>query len=1068
MKHKIVFLQLLAFLLLYGTTALAQSGTVTGTVRDAQTGETLSYLTVNLMGTTLMATTDENGFYSIRVNNLSTDKLIFSYVGYETQTIVVNSQRALDVQMVQGAVQLDELVVIGYGVQKKSHLTGAISKFQDERLNDIPVSTVEQALQGKIAGVSVQNTTSEAGVAPQVRVRGMGSISASSAPLIVVDGIPVPDGLNSVNAADIASIEVLKDAASAAIYGSRAANGVIMVTTKSGQPTAPKYTVSASTGFKGLLRTYDMMSNKEYAELLYYEASLREQDPLWTGNTNRITDNERVQYIVATQMFGGTYDWQKAALRDVATIQNYQLSVSGGTKELRYYLSGNYVADQGIMQHSYYNKLTFRAKIDANLSKYVKIGANIAPSYSIRERPGSNFTDFTRWIPDVQPWHNEVTAAFTGKKVGDWVVNADFRDKHYIGYLPDGTLFDKVVSNPYSSNNMNPKSVLEKIERLQNDYRLSGSAYINVEPMKDLVLRSTINTYTTYSENTDQRKEGATAAANPSISYYSNKLYVNILSETTLNYTKQFGRHEINGMVGFSFDKATTKTAGIYGEDFPLEGIFTLNAATAIKQYDAGGNLATYTEIDADKILISYFGRINYSYADRYLASVSLRTDGSSRFGPDNHWGWFPSLSVGWRLSEEDFLKSADWISQLKLRGSVGVTGNDNIPAYAYTDLLYGANYILGTGNGSVTPGLAPNGNSLGNRFISWEQTLEWNYGLDLSLWKDRAGLTVDYYYAITDQLLLQQSAMAISGYERYWNNIGRVRNLGMEFELHGYIFDSKDFKWRMSGNLSFNRNKLIDLGGEPYQFNYGERSEVFAAFLGAPCIQYYGYKTDGIWRSQAEIDAWYAAGNTAAAEVAIAPGGLKVVDTNNDGVLDMNDRVAMGSPFPDFTWGLTNTFKYKDFDLNILIQGVQGGQVINGDIYYNEFKRYERNYVKGRWVSPSYPMDGKPYHQEGMNADARIMLTDYCVQDGSYISFRDVTLGYTLPKKLADKIHLRGLRAYVAAQNLFYIFASGYTALNPEALTTSSAYSSPLMSGYQRGAFPIQRTISLGLEINF
>jgi TonB-linked SusC/RagA family outer membrane protein len=1066
MKQKIVFLQLLAFLLMCGTTAFAQSGTVTGTVSDAQTGEPLPYLNVNLMGTTVMATTDANGFYSIRVNNLSTDKLIFSYIGYETQTIVVNSQRALNVQMAQGAVQLDELVVIGYGVQKKSHLTGAISKFQDERMSDIPVSTVEQALQGKIAGVSVQNTTSEVGFAPQIRVRGMGSISASSAPLIVVDGIPVPDGLNSVNAADIASIEVLKDAASAAIYGSRAANGVIMVTTKSGQPAAPKYTVTASTGFKGLLRTYDIMTSREYTELLYAEAALRVQDPLWTGNTNLITDNERVQYIVATQMYGEDYDWQKAALRDVATIQNYLLSVSGGTKELRYYVSGNYIADQGIMQHSSYDKLTFRAKLDATLSKYVKIGANIAPSYSVRERPGSNFTDFTRWIPGAQPWHNEVTAAFTGKRAGDWMLNADFRDKRYIGVLPDGVLFDKIVSNPYSSNNMNPKSVLEKIERMQNDYRLSSSAYINIEPIKDLVFRSTINAYVTYAETTDRRKEGANAATDPSKSYYSNKLYVDILSETTLNYTKQFGRHELSGMLGFSYNKATTKTAGVYGEDFPLEGIFTLNAATTIKQYDTGGNLATYTEIDADKILISYLGRINYSYADRYLASVSLRTDGSSRFGPESHWGWFPSVSVGWRMSEEDFLKSADWLSQLKLRGSFGVTGNDNIPAYAYTDLLYSANYILGTGTGSITPGLAPNGKSLGNRKISWEQTFEWNYGLDLSLWKDRAGLTVDYYYGVTDMLLLEQSVMAISGYERYWNNIGRVRNLGMEFELHGYIFDSKDFKWRVAGNLSFNRNKLIDLGGEFYQFNYGERTEVFAAFLGSPCIQYYGYKTNGVWMSDEEIAAWYAAGNTASSEVTIAAGGLKVVDTNKDGVLDMNDRVPLGSPFPDFTWGLTNTFKYKDFDLNILVQGVQGVQLINGDIYYNEFRRYERNYVKGRWISPANPGSGKPYYLNGMNNN--IMLTDYCIEDGSYIAFRDVTLGYTLPKKIADKIYLKGLRAYVAAQNLFYIYASGYSGLNPEALTTSSTYASPLMSGYQRGAFPIQRTISLGLQINF
>jgi TonB-linked SusC/RagA family outer membrane protein len=1064
MKQKIFLWPVFVLMLLWSIAAHAQPAMVTGTVSDAQTGEPLIYVSINVVGTTINVSTDENGVYTIQVNDAAKDQLNFSFIGYDTQTLPINGRTIVNVQLAQGAVMLDELVVVGYGVQKKSHLTGAISKFKDEKLSEIPVSSIEQALQGKIPGVSIQSTTSEVGVSPQIRVRGMGSISASSSPLVVVDGVPMPDGMNSLSASDIESLEVLKDAASAAIYGSRAANGVIMVTTKSGQPAKAKYSISASVGVKTLMRTYDIMTMPEYMDLLYRESALRASDPLWTdAKTNLASDAEKATYIIATQMYGEDLDWQKEGLRDIATIQNYQMSVSGGTKEVRYYLSGNYMADEGIMQHNEYNKLSFRAKLDANLGKYVKVGANVAPSYSYRERPGNNFTDFTRWFPGFQPRHNEITAAFTGKPVGSWAQMAHFAGKRYIGVLPDGEFFDKAAT-PSSSSNQNPKSVMENINRFQNDYRMSTSAYLQIEPIKDLIFRTNISNYVTYTENNEFRKTSANREGDVNKGYYTNKLYVDILSETTLNYTKEFGRHEVGGMIGFTYDRAIIKTAGIAGTNFPSDDIKTINAATEIL-IEENGVRRTYTLHDAPRILVSYFGRLNYSFADKYLASASLRTDGSSSFGPDNRWGWFPSVSLGWRLSEEPFMKSIDWISQLKLRGSWGVTGNDDIPAYSYTDLLLDANYILGNGTGKVVPGLAPNDGTLGNRSISWEQTYEYNAGVDFSVLNDRAGLTIDYYYAITDKLLLEQSAMAISGYDQYWNNIGRVRNLGVEIELHGHVFSTDDFKWELSYNMAFNKNKLIDLGGEPYQFNYGERSEVYAAFLGSSTIQYYGYKTNGVWISQQEIDAWRAAGGKNASEVIVAPGGLKVVDTNGDGELTADDRVPIGSPFPDFTYGLTNTFRYKDFDLTILFQGVYGVDVINGDINYNEFKKYEKDYVKDRWVSPSYPGDGKtPYFTNGMN----VMLTDYVVEDGSYTALRDLTLGYTLPKKIAEKFHLRGLRAYFSAQNLLYFYAKGYRGLNPEARNTSSPYNSPLYDGYQRGAFPIQRTFSLGLEITF
>ncbi|NDV77712.1 SusC/RagA family TonB-linked outer membrane protein [Dysgonomonas sp. 511] len=517
-------------------------------------------------------------------------------------------------------------------------------------------------------------------------------------------------------------------------------------------------------------------------------------------------------------------------------------------------------------------------------------------------------------------------------------------------------------------------------------------------------------------------------------------------------------KHDISGLIGFSAQRTTIKTAGILGVDFPSDMIQTLNQSSTIMIYDENQNRATGTWRKASS-MASVFSRFSYSYEDRYLLSASLRTDGSSKFGKNNQWAWFPSVSLGWRVSEESFVKdNAKWMSQLKLRASYGVTGTDNIDSYANVNLLQSANYILGEGNGSVVTGIANNSSVLGNSDLRWEQTNEYNYGLDLSVLNNRIGLTVDYYYSKTKSLLFKRPINSVSGYQEKWTNLGQVRNKGIEIELTTYNIQNKNFKWNTSFNISANKNKVLDLGGPSDLKFYGERNEMYVTQVGAPSIQFWGYKTVGVWTSAEEVKANPHAETDAA-------GGLRVQNTNGDNVIDENDMVVLGDPFPDYTWGITNTLRYKDFDFSFLFQGVQGVDVWNGDEYYNETRKWNRNYVTNRWINAENPGDGKtPYQNNGIDH----MFTDYAIQDASYIALKDITLGYTLPKKVAKKIGLSGLRVYTSIQNLKYWWSSDYKGINPESRYTSSPYNVPLVAGYQRGAFPIQRTFSFGIDFNF
>lgn len=472
----------------------------------------------------------------------------------------------------------------------------------------------------------------------------------------------------------------------------------------------------------------------------------------------------------------------------------------------------------------------------------------------------------------------------------------------------------------------------------------SGDLTINILPGLDF--KTLASAYVNYTKGLDFAQRNSNRAGDVNRGIYTNNLFLDLLNENTLNYRKEFKKHNIGLLAGFTAQKTTIENDQITGLDYPSDRITTLNTALTI---DKDNSFNTRNSIG----LLSYLGRATYGFDNKYLLSASFRADGSSYFAAGKKWGYFPSVSVGWVASEEKILRGVKWLSNLKFRGSYGATGNNRIVDFAFVDLLYSANYPTGAANGTPAIGLVPSSTILSNANITWERTFQYNGGIDLSLFKNAVSLSFDIYQSETDRLLLQQSALAFTGVPLTWNNIGSLQNNGLELELTTHNITNKNFKWTTSANIAHSKNKILELGAEAFLLNQGERTELYRNKVGEPLIQYFGYKTDGVWLSQAAITDAQKTLKSSLSNVFI-PGGLKLVDINNDGTLDANDRTVIGSPYPDFTWGITNTFKYKSFDFNFMFQGSQGGSLVNGDPNYNETKRYNNNYNQNRWGQPS------------------------------------------------------------------------------------------------------------------
>jgi TonB-linked SusC/RagA family outer membrane protein len=1070
---------LLFFLLIFTSIIYSQvdAKKVSGTVVDNK-GVPIPGVTVTFEEKDIA--TDLEGKYSIEVKN-SKSVLRFSYIGFAPQIVVVGKNKEINITLIESKSELDEVVVIGYGTQKRSNVTGSISKYKNEKLDEIAVSRLDQALQGKIAGVQVQNISSEAGADAQITVRGISSINAGASPLVVVDGQPIPDGLGTINMADVASVEVLKDAASAAIYGSRGASGVILITTKSGKTDKAKYSFKYSTGFKSAYEKYNLLSTSEYTELLYRERAIRITDPaiqaeaLTSPNALNLIyqagapNNLIAAYIVEKTMLGGQgYDYQEEVLRN-GEFKNIQFGATGGTKAIKYYISAGYQGDQGIMLNSNFQKLNFRTKFDIELSKRVKLNVNLNPSYTAKESPSENLTNFWRYPTWLPYQHNDLTAAFVNQNA-QWanIRPGDYaHPRHFIGliynpvypdgsilYMPDGTTFAPAAGNPSNSAQNNPMASLLSHDINAKSYGLQGGTTLNFNIASGLDFKTMNTVYVKYDTKFDWSDRNAEGDGIVNKGIYFDNSYVDLLTENTLNYKKDVGEHSFDVLAGYTAQSTKNTATQTTGLDYASDEFNTLNNALFI---DKAGTFGSKSEIG----LLSYLGRVNYAYKSKYLLSVSYRTDGSSYFANGKKWGNFPAASIGWAANKEPFLSSVEWLNKLNFRTSYGVSGNNRILNYGFQNLLSASNYSFGPGTGTQTGGQVGNPAINANENITWESTFQTNYGMDLSMLNNRLNVTLDIYNSITDKLLLQQATMAFSGVPLSWNNIGSLRNRGFEIELNTTNLKG-GFKWSTSANIAHTQNRIIELGNEAYLLNYGERNEIYKSVVGGPLVQFFGYKTDGVWISNEQITA---SGLTSNLPSALKQGGLKIVDVNGDGVLDTNDRTIIGDPYPDFTWGITNNFSYKNFDLSFSLQGVQGGELINGDPNYTESKSRNLSYNSNRWISPQNPGDGRtPYEQLGFNW----MLTDYVVEDASYFALREVNIGYNLPANLSKKIGLSSIRLYTSGQNLYFHSANGYRGINPEGRSTSGPYASSLIAGYQRGSFPIPKTYVFGIDINF
>jgi TonB-dependent starch-binding outer membrane protein SusC len=1085
---QIKYLLLMLPLLLIAGMVHAQKKEISGKVTDFATGEPLNGVSIVAGKSKTGATTKPDGTYSVMVD-AKVKSLTFSFVSYGPQTISIEGKESINIAMVSEAATQTEVVVIGYGTQKKSSVTGAVSKYKNEKLDQSPVSRLDQALQGKIAGVQVQNLSSEAGADPKVQIRGLASVTAGQSPLVVIDGLITYDGLSFVNMSDVESVEVLKDAASAAIYGSRGANGVILVTTKSGKAQKTKYSAKMSWGIKNPIKKYPILTTTEYTDLLYNEAALRFADStaytqgfsaasLTTFRNNKgnlITSPEKASYLLEKDFFGGVpTNWQEAALR-AGNVKNIDLSVNGGTKDFKYYIAGAYQNDQGMILNSEYERFNIRSKFDAQLSKRVKVVINVNPSFIKRERPSSNFTDFARVASYLPLTLDERTAAYirlnpanSTVQAGDFGQPRIFNDLPYSGILPDGSTFTNAAGNPLalsSSANNSPYSVLKTRKITSNDYRVTSSADISYAINKNFTLKTFVSVYVNYTDGLDFAKKNSNRQGDVSKGIYTKRLFVNLLNENTLNYSKQIGEHSIAAFAGITFEKKRTNFDQVTGLNYLSDNNTTLNNATSIEQSSLGVPSTFNTRLPEG--LISYLGRVTYSYKNKYLLLASLRADQSSIFGPGSKTGYFPAISIGWVANKEKFLQDVSWLSNLKFRGSYGALGNNNIASFGWLDLLYATNYITGSGTGTVTQGVTPSASILSNPLLTWERTFQNNGGIDIGLFKNAVSFSLDIYRSKTEKLLLNQTALAITGVNQFVNNIGSIQNDGVEFEVTSNNIRHKNFTWTTSANIARTKNKVVELGSESRILNFGERVDGYLSKVGAPLTQFFGYKTDGIWTSQQLILDAQAKGLTSPLSGYFTPGALKFIDVNNDNIINADDRTELGNAYPDFTWGITNSFSYKGLDFSFTFQGVQGGKVLNGDGFYNEARKINQAFINNRWISPANPGDGKtPYFTNGYtNAWTE---SDYLLTDASYFALREFLIGYSLPKKWIKQMHLNNLRAYFTAQNLIFNANKEYKGLNIEARNTTLQYNNPFISGYQRGAFPTNRTVIFGLDINF
>ncbi|GAB2770239.1 TonB-dependent receptor [Rhabdobacter roseus] len=993
-----------------------QTLSVSGRVTSRESGESLPGVSILVKGTTQGTTTDANGTYRLDVP--ANAVLVYSFIGFTQREEPVGQRSTLDVALQPDVMALEQVVVVGYGTQKSTRITGAIAQVKATDLEERPVGRVDQALMGKLAGVQVQQTSGAPGKVLDIKVRGTSSINFSNSPLYVVDGFPISGDLNSINTNDIESIEVLKDAASAAIYGSRGANGVVLITTKAGKEGKPTIQFDVSHGLQKRFSRYDVLNRDEWIEY-----AIEERNNSWVLQGGRATDPNSARansnyWIDPVWLTNPTSlpdtDWQDVVDR-TAPVSNYQLSASASNDKFKYYISGNYFDQKGIIIGSDFRRMSFRTNLESRLSRVVNVGINLTASTTVRNDPNTDSNAGPVSRSHIMPPVVQLT-----------------QQTERGGYYP--FVLAALI---------NPLAMLEEYTNENKAKQFLVNAYADFYLASNLKLRSSFGTEQQAAENlyfipnNINRGNGSQATA-------SNFTYENYLTEHMLNYQLTRSNWDLDLLGGFSYQEAKTGTLSMTKQGFADEEIRTLNAGTILAS--GGSDLTLWN-------LMSFLGRANFSYKEKYLLAASVRRDGSSRFGRDNRWGWFPSVSGGWRLSQEEFLKNVSWISDLKLRASYGVAGNNNIGDFASIGTLTSGNYVIGT-NQQKVPGYQPA--SFSNTQLGWERTHTTDIGLDLGLFRNRIQVGLDYYIADTRDLLLNVQIPEVTGFQTALRNIGKVRNQGVELELSTINID-RAVKWTSNFNISANRNKVLALGpdGSPiYGTNEGYR--VTITQIGQPIGSYYLFEQEGVFMDQNDLDTHphYLRQNV---------GDIKYKDINGDGVINQEDIRIVGNAMPDYFWGFRNSISFKGLDLTIFMDGQAGVNILNiGSRSNMQSRQNVWGMWRDRWRSPENPGNGMV--PRAAVTDNMTTPSTFWMFDGSYWAIRNITLGYNIPTSLMSKVEwLNSIRLFGSVDN---VFMRDHYHRSPQ---TGNHANSSLTPNIDSGtSYPLATTYTLGLSVRF
>lgn len=1008
---------------------LAQTVQLKGTVKDAKTGELLIGVNIIVEGSQTGTVTDLDGNFVISAPADGTLKI--SYIGYKTQQVKFSGQKMLDIQLESDSKTIDEIVVVGYSVQKKRDVLGAISKVGSNELSKIPVASAQQALQGRIAGVNVAAQTGAPGAPISVRIRGVNSIGLGNEPLYIVDGIPIEGALNNIPPGEIETMTVLKDASSAAIYGSRATNGVILITTKSGKSGDARITYNTQIGFQTHGRLTKMASTDQYIKL-YNEAATADnkgsivQRSLIEGNW--VKDFPNVSHI--DEIF------------QTAPLQLHELSISGGNEKTTYLISAAYYNQDGIIKNTGYQRANVRSNISSDVKKWLQVGLNVSGSISnnrLVSSSGDGSAGEGGSVVRYALYRNPAIPVYNA--AGNYV---DLPSEYY----------GDAVYNSFFGDGYSPEGLAANTDRTKKIKTLLATGNVLVKFTPDLLWKTTAGIDYNVTDKREYNKTWGTANRINSTNglNISSEGSSNWTINSTLNYSVNWNENSnLSALVGTEAVKQTAN--GLYLSDSQFA-----NTDPDFLYIGKGLGTKTGNQSEWGSSLLSFFGNVNYNYKQKYYVSGILRRDGSSRFSDGHKWGTFYSVSAGWNLDSEDFIKDLSDINKLKLRAGYGSIGNQNIPLYSYYD-RYGSQYYY-TFGGTSYNGYAQT--TLGNIDLKWETNNQFNAGVDLEMLKGTWGATLDYYYKITNDMLLPASYPPSVGKASppYINSKGNVLNTGVDIEVF-YRKQYKDAGFTITLNGGFLHNEVLNIDAPYYAGTVDTGISATKTDVGQPIGSFYLYKMDGIFQNEAEILTSAYQGKN------IKPGDVKYVDINNDNVIDAKDRDFAGSAIPVINAGLNLSGNYKGFDLSAFFQGAFGQKLfsqVNYDIegYYRGFNVTERYYLEhwtGEGTSNTQPRASWAAKSNNVRASTRFL------EDGSYVRLKNIQLGYTVPN--TRKFRLQSVRLYVAATNLLTF--TGYTGFDPEmTVSTNSASQGDLANGIDWGTYPVAKNYTFGLNISF